>query len=150
MAQITLPHFGTIDSGNLEEYYDVEVTLSGNTIEIGLNFDGNSIDTGRIEAAKKFLDNIGQYLGKTREYITADFGDEESDSVKFYLSFHKEEMGEAELREELKLTGGSNDLDQQLIAKLQPARMAYIPEVMITLQSLIILLAGILLIISWL
>ena len=127
MAQIALPHFGTIDPGNLEEYYDVEVTLSGNAIEIDLNFDGNSIDTGRIEAVKKFLDNIDQYLGKTREYISADFGDEDRDSVKFYLSFHKEEMGETELREALKLTAGTNDLDQQLIAKLQPVRIGIYP-----------------------
>ena len=45
MADYALPYFGNLTTENLEEYYDVDIELNGNKIQIDLNFENKTIDT---------------------------------------------------------------------------------------------------------
>ncbi|MDA3614917.1 hypothetical protein [Polluticaenibacter yanchengensis] len=39
MAEYFLPHFGKLQTDNLEEYYDADIEFNGNEIQIDLNFE---------------------------------------------------------------------------------------------------------------
>ena len=56
-----LPHFKTINSQELNEYYVVEIDFNGRKISIDLNFENKIIDQSSIENIKNFIENIDKF-----------------------------------------------------------------------------------------
>lgn len=99
MAKYALPHFGEIDTDALEEYYDVDIEFNGKELSLDLNFEGESIDSGRLDSVKKILEKLDEFDQQNKNYIEQDYKDEEADTVKTYVEHHLEEIGKDELAE---------------------------------------------------
>ncbi|RFM36509.1 DUF2004 domain-containing protein [Chitinophaga silvisoli] len=124
MPQFTLPYFGSIDSGALENNYETEIRIAGYDISLDLNFSGKSIEPSSLSILNKYLDNLEDHLLKTREFISENYADEDAaDGVRFYFEFHKEEAGIEELG--INETG---DADEQLLNKIHPVRIGLYPD----------------------
>lgn len=60
--------FGEIDINELEEYYESSIQIQGDTVEVDLNFEMNSIDYGKDKNSKtnQYLQHHLVSLGKER------------------------------------------------------------------------------------
>ena len=128
MSMYTLPHFGQIDLTKLEECYDVTIEFNGGETEIDLNFEQKTIDTYRLDIVKGFLDNLSDFDKKNKEYINQDFADDNCDTVKTYVEFCIQELGENELADVVDLTNKSIDPEVQLINALRLVRIGFFPD----------------------
>lgn len=128
MAQYTLPHFGQLDLTNLEEYYDVDITLNGHDFQIDLNFESKTIDATRLDKVKQFIENINEWDKKNKTYIERDYNDEEADTVKTYLEHHLEEIDQEDLAPLVNFDDKSIDPEKQLLKQLHLVRMGLYPD----------------------
>lgn len=128
MADYTLPHFGNLQTDNLNDYYDVDVDFNGNQIQIDLNFESKTSETATLEKVKKILDNIGKYDELNKTYILNDYNDEDGDTVKFYLEHHVEEVDKETLSGLIDFEDASTEPEQQLLSKLKLVRIGLYPE----------------------
>jgi len=128
MPQFTLPYFGSIDSSALESYYETDVRIAGQEINLDLNFSGKSMELSSLSVLNKFLDNLEEHLAKTKEYIKENYQDEDAkDGIRWYFDFHKEQLGDEAFNNQLGINS-SDDLDEQLLNKLTPVRIGLYPE----------------------
>lgn len=118
--------FGKVDIENLEEYYDGELQIRGNPVEVDLNFESKSIEQSVLEKIEKFLHDIEAFANKSFEEISKDFDlGEESETARFYLQHHLEEFDEDEVLEIF----GTKDVDKQTFIKnLSLRRIGIYPE----------------------
>jgi len=127
MPSIKLPHFGTLDSASLEEYYDANIEYNNTEIQIDLNFESKTIDITRLELVKHFIDNIRIHDLNNKKLIQQDFDDEDADTVRTYIEHHQEELASDDLEE---LTGSgtkSADLPPALLNRLHLVRVGLYP-----------------------
>ena len=127
MATFILPHFGPLDSADLEEYYDVDIPFNNTTIQIDLNFDGKTIDPEKLETVKHFIDNIRIHDINNKKHIANDYNDENADTVQFYVQHHLEELGTAELAALLPRGSKPADHKKLLLQKLHLVRVGIYP-----------------------
>lgn len=127
MAYITLPHFGSIDSSSLEEYYETGITFNGIKIKIDLNFENKIIEPDRLQTVKNFIDNIRIYDLNNCGYINDDYNDATADTVKSYLAYHLEELGKDELSNLIDTGSKSIGHEKQLLKKLHLVRVGIYP-----------------------
>ncbi|REG88536.1 DUF2004 domain-containing protein [Flavobacterium aquicola] len=128
MAEYTLPHFGKLPIGNLEEYYDVDIEFNGNEIQIDLNFEDKIIDTPTMDKVKNFIGNIDKFDKLNKTYIHSDYSDEDGDTVKFYLEHHLEEISKDEISTLINFDDSSTEPEQQLLTKLKLVRVGLYPH----------------------
>lgn len=127
MAEYFLPHFGKLQTDNLEEYYDADIEFNGNEIQIDLNFEKKTIDIETLDAIKDFIDNIHHFDKQNQSYIKSDFDDENGETVKEYVTFHIEELGEDFLRQ-IDISAGEADIEEQFLTKLHLTRVGIYPD----------------------
>ncbi len=127
MIEKTLPHFGKLQTENLEEYYNVDIEFKGKEIQIDLNFENKTIDTATFDKIKKFLENIGEFDKQNQSYIKSDFDDENGDTVKEYVTFHIEELGD-EFLEQIDISSDDVDKEQTFLTKLDLIRVGLYPD----------------------
>ncbi|CAD0005574.1 DUF2004 domain-containing protein [Flavobacterium salmonis] len=125
MTEYTLPHFGNLSTGNLEEYYDVDIEFNGDEIQIDLNFEDKTIDTSTMDKVKKFIGNIDKFDKLNKTYI---HNDEDGDTVKFYLEHHLEEISKDEISTLINFDDILTEPEQQLLAKLKLVRVGLYPH----------------------
>ena len=82
MTKYSLPYFGEIDLTALDEYYDVNIDLNGNTVNIDLNFEKESSDWDKFDTVKSFLNNINNFDQQNKSYIEDDFQKEGNASAR--------------------------------------------------------------------
>lgn len=128
MATIILPHFGELDTEALEEFYDAEMELNGETIELDVNFEGDSIDPLELESVKRFLDNIPAFDKQNQTYIAADYADEEADTVKTYVDHHLEDIGQDDLGDLIDFENAQVPPADQLVKALKLVRVGIYPD----------------------
>lgn len=128
MAKYILPHFGQLDSEDLEEYYDVTIKLTDTDVQVDLNFGSKKCDLSRLEIAKKFIEQLADFDFKNRKYIEQDYQDEDADTLKTYIDYHIEELGEDELNEIIDPNNKKISKEQQMLKKLHLVRMGLYPD----------------------
>jgi len=128
MAKCILPHFGQLDTDQLEEYYDASLNLNGVEVQLDLNFDNKKIDPARLDIAKRFLEQITDFDFKNRKYIEQDFEDSNEDTVRTYIDSHLEEMGEDELDSLVDRSNKKVSPEKQLMKQLHLVRMGLYPD----------------------
>ena len=128
MANYSLKYFGQIDSTNLEEYYDVNINLNGEEIQIDLNFESKTIDTKQLDAVKNFIEKIADFNKKNKKYIAQDYSNEDCDTVKTYVEHHLEEMDKAELSGLVDFDNKSISPEKQLMNALRLVRVGLYPD----------------------
>nr|WP_321402032.1 DUF2004 domain-containing protein [uncultured Desulfobacter sp.] len=121
-----LEPFGNIDTDNLEECYDSLLYVHGDTIEIDLNFEAESIENTELEHVKKFLSGIEAFSEKAFKAISDDFDlGEKSEVVRLYLHHHLEEFEEDTIQEAF----GATQIDKQIFLNhLKLYRVGFYPE----------------------
>ncbi|PWV56384.1 DUF2004 domain-containing protein [Chitinophaga sp. S165] len=124
MPQFELPYFGMLDSDAVDNYYEAEASIAGNPVQVDLNFENESVSADVLNNVKQFLLAVEQHLPKCKEYILNEY--KNGEIVQEYIQYHKDDMSEGVLCDELGIKGG--DIDQQLVAKLQPVRIGIYPE----------------------
>jgi len=127
MIEKTLPHFGKLHTENLEEYYNVDIEFNGKEIQIDLNFENKKIDTATFDKIKNFIENIGEFNKQNQGYIKADFDDENGNTVKEFVTFHIEELGD-ELLEQIDISSNDTDKEQTFLTKLYLTRVGLYPD----------------------
>lgn len=128
MAEYNLPHFGNLQTENLDEYYDVDIEFNGNEIQIDLNFENKRIDSKRMDIVKQFIECLVTYDKQNKLYIDRDFNDEDSDTVKTYLEHHLEEVDKDELAELIDISDNTREPIKQLMDKFHLVRVGLYPD----------------------
>ena len=127
--EYTLPYFGQLDLTDLSDYYDIEIEFGGRPVQLDLNFDGGKPAFDKLAAVKTFLEHLPQQDQRNREYMRADYeAITEEDSLKFYLNFHLEEIGEEQL---IGLVGAGDEtlpVEEQLLDKIVLVRVGFYPD----------------------
>lgn len=128
MPEYILPHFGTLSTDNLEEYYNVNIDCNGNEIQIELNFENDTVDTTQLDKVKSYLENIEKFDTFNKTYIVEDYHNEDGDTVRFYLEHHLEEIEKEDLSTLINFEDTSTQPDQQLLTKLELVRVGIYPD----------------------
>lgn len=126
MENYQMPYFGEINISALEEYYDAEIELNGSPVSIDINFKNSSIDQALALTIAEFLENISGFNKQNKTVIADDFNSEDGE-VRNYVTFHIEELG-SDFLEQLAISHGSSDKEQQLLAKLKLVRIGLYPD----------------------
>ncbi|MCX2496136.1 DUF2004 domain-containing protein [Pedobacter sp. PF22-3] len=128
MAEYALPYFGNLPTENLEEYYDVDIELNGNEIQVDLNFENQTVDTLILDKVKNFIEKLEKFDKLNKTYILNDYNDEDGDTVKFYLEHHLEELDKEELTKLVNFDDTITEPEQQLLSKLKLVRVGLYPD----------------------
>ncbi|MFZ4930397.1 DUF2004 domain-containing protein [Chryseobacterium sp. Mn2064] len=128
MPEYILPHFGTLSTDNLEEYYNINIECNGKEIQIDLNFEDNNITTTQLDKVKSYLENLEKFDKLNKAYIVEDYHDEDGDTVRFYLEHHLEEVEKEELSTLINFEDKNTQPDQQLLTKLELVRVGIYPD----------------------
>ncbi|WP_413511690.1 DUF2004 domain-containing protein [Myroides odoratus] len=127
MAEYTLPYFGKLQTENLEEYYNVDIEFSGKEIQIDLNFENKTIDIVTFDKLKNFVENITIFDKQNQGYIKSDFDDEHGDTVKEYVTFHIDELGDDFLGQ-IDISSDNTNKEQAFLTKLHLTRVGLYPD----------------------
>ena len=128
MAEYALPYFGNLPTENLEEYYDVDIELNGNEIQVDLNFENQTVDTLILDKVKNFIEKLEKFDKLNKTYILNDYNDEDGDTVKFYLEHHLEEVDKEELTKLVNFDDTITEPEKQLLSKLKLVRVGLYPD----------------------
>jgi len=118
--------FGEIDPGNLEDYYGGEIEIDGDIIEIDINFDSASVDSGLLKKVSDFLSAVDSRIEKAFSAIADDLElDEDTGTARFYLQHHLNELSD----EELLSVFGTDDVTEEIfLDSLLVTRIGLYPE----------------------
>ncbi|MDQ0638176.1 hypothetical protein QF042_001741 [Pedobacter sp. W3I1] len=128
MAEYALPYFGNLPTENLEEYYDVDIELNGNEIQVDLNFENQTVDILILDKVKNFIEKLEKFDKLNKTYILNDYNDEDGDTVKFYIEHHLEEVDKEELTKLVNFDDTITEPEQQLLSKLKLVRVGLYPD----------------------
>lgn len=128
MAEYALPYFGNLPTENLEEYYNVDIELNGNKIQVDLNFEHQTVDTLILDKIKNFIEKLEKFDKLNKTYILNDYNDEDGDTVKFYLEHHLEEVDKEELTKLVNFDDRITEPEKQLLSKLKLVRVGLYPD----------------------
>lgn len=126
MANIELPHFGHIDSSQLDEYYAVVTTYCNLRLELDLNFEKKNLSDEQATDIKGFLSDISILDVQNKIEIEKDFNDE--GETADYISFFLEELEEGELRGIIDYDNEDKPKEEQLLSKLRLIRVGLYPD----------------------
>ncbi len=127
MPTFNLPFFGEIDPTELEEYYDVNIELNGNTIKLDISFDEESIDTSNLNALVALSGNLTDLDDGNKALIELDYGGE-GDTVKTYINHHLEDMDGDELAGIIDVANTSVSPQQQMLKAFKLVRVGFYPD----------------------
>lgn len=121
-----LTYFGHIDPSNVEEYYDKEITINGNTIEVDINFEEEEANEESLSKVEDSLKDIESILANSISFIANDYdlGDESETAID-YLNHHLDVLGEDVI---IKLFGSKNVSKEKFISSLVVQRVGFYPE----------------------
>lgn len=126
MKNYQIPYFGEIDITNLEDYYEVEVTINENKVRLDLNFEDTSVDENTCQDIKNFLENLDRYDHQNKLFIENDFNG--NGNALDYINFYLEELDQDELSAIIDLDDENGSREQQLLNKLVLIRVGLYPD----------------------
>ncbi|MFD2231874.1 DUF2004 domain-containing protein [Alkalimarinus sediminis] len=118
--------FGKVDPENVKEYYDGNIKVGDENIEIDLNFESESISENLLVSVVNLIAQIKEFADIAWKAVSHDWDlDEESETARFYLQHHLEEFDEDEI---IKLFGTTEIDKQTFIDALSLVRIGLYPE----------------------
>ncbi len=126
MNKFTLTNFGEVDTDNLEEYYDAEITVNGRTVEVDISLDEKSISIDKLEKINSWLANVQKLdeLGLTT--IKEDFVS--GDTVKEYIEHHLEELDSDDLNDLIKQAKEGKTKEEKILNSIKLKRVGFYPH----------------------
>ena len=118
--------FGKLDNSNLDEYYEGSIQIFGETVEIDLNFESESINNSMQTSISDLITNIEIMAKKAFEAISSDYDlDDDSETARFYLQHHLDQFN----AEDTSKIFGSSDIDKNAyMSSLKLLRIGLYPE----------------------
>ena len=119
-------YYGDIDINNAEEYYESEIELDAEKIQIDMWFEEKWINESVIRDADNFLNEFRRFYEISKSSLEKDFGS--GLEVKEYLEHHLDQLNESE-----QIDLGLNPTDdlpkktKDLYAKLHLKRVGLYP-----------------------
>ncbi len=126
MTDYSLQPFGQINLLALEEGYQAQIEISGKSIRLDINFAKTSIKKEVMNTIKHFIENISEFNKRNKEHIRNSFNDENVTTVKEYVAFHIEELGD-EFLKRLNIDTKSTDKEHQFLEKINLTRVGLYP-----------------------
>ena len=126
MSKFTLTTFGEIDSDNLEEYYDAEVTVNGRAVDVDITFDEKSIAIDKLNKINSWLADVQKLdeLGLTA--IREDFVS--GDTVREYIEHHLDELDIDDLKTLINQAKDGKTKEEKLIYSIKLKRIGFYPH----------------------
>lgn len=118
--------FGEIDPQDLDDYYDAQIEVNGDTIEVDLNFESKTIDVDILEKVSQSIDAVDVQIQKAFEALSTDYDlGEESEAALFYLQHHQEELSDDDI---LKIFGSTDITKEIFLKNIAVSRIGFYPE----------------------
>lgn len=121
MATLHIPYFDEIDKDSVEDYYEADIELNGQSISLDINLDD--------DPPANWADLYTKYAGKLNEYevairrIIKGYYPEEG-MVREFFTYHQEELPD-EMKELFNNTDQSLSEDDRLMAMLKLDRIGF-------------------------
>lgn len=122
---INLPFFNELDSDNLTDYYEVDVDIEQNKVQLDVNFEEKTINPDKLLILKSYLDSPQAIINIAKEAIINNFANGED--VKEFLTFHIEELEQSDLDNLLRDTDKTLSLEEQILSVLKLRRIGFYP-----------------------
>ncbi|MES2276329.1 MAG: DUF2004 domain-containing protein [Bacteroidota bacterium] len=122
---INLPFFNELDSDNLTDYYEVDVDIEQNKVQLDVNFEEKTINPDKLLILKSYLDSPQAIINIAKEAIINNFANGED--VKEFLTFHIEELDQNDLGNLLKQADNTLSLEEQILSVLKLRRIGFYP-----------------------
>ncbi len=126
MKEYYLPYFRELNLTELDEYYDIDIDLNGNTINIDINFENKSSDRNKLDTVKSFLDQLNNFNQQNKSYIEDDF--QKEGNALDYVNFYFDELDEDELSDIIDFNNDVVAKERQLLNKLKLIRVGIYPD----------------------
>src|ERR1700754_3411107 len=123
---IKLPFFNDLDSESLTDYYDVDIDIEQDKVQLDINFDETNIDPAKLDTLKKYLDEPQAIINIAKKEIFNDF--ENGEDVKEFLTYHMEELDQSELDSLLNHADKTLSIEQQILSTLKLRRIGFYPD----------------------
>jgi hypothetical protein len=126
MSKFTLTNFGEIDSDNLEEYYDAEITVNGRAIEVDITCDEKSLTLDKLNKINNWLADVQKLdeLGLTT--IKEDFVS--GDTVREYIEHHLDELDSDDLKALINQAKDGKTKEEKLLYSIKLKRIGFYPH----------------------
>jgi hypothetical protein len=122
-----LPPFGLINLDALNEDYCSNLEFNGKTITIDINFAKTNTEKSAMDSIKFFIENIDNFDRENIGYIQGDFDNVNGHTVKDYVTFHVEALGD-EFLKKIDIASDQDDKGQQFLKKLHLTRVGFYPD----------------------
>lgn len=127
MSKIELPYFGYIDPFDLQPDYMRNMYHRGIKVGLDLNFENEWITPDKLFAVKKMLGSLVSLDLRNRQYLEADFRDEEG-TVRYYLEFFLKNTWKGSLVKLINYENKEIAPIDQLLKKIHLIRVGFYPE----------------------
>jgi len=91
MATLNIPYFDSIDTDSIEDYYEADIELDGDTVSLDLNLDDDP-PANWAELYIPYTEKLGTYKKEIRKIIKGYYPEE--GMVKEFITYHLEELEE--------------------------------------------------------
>jgi hypothetical protein len=123
---INLPFFNELDSESLTDYYEVDIDIEQDKVQLDINFDETNIDPAKLSILKEYLDEPQAIINIAKKEIFSDF--ENGEDVKEFLAYHMEELDQSELDGLLIHADKTLSIEQQILSTLKLRRIGFYPD----------------------
>jgi rRNA-processing protein FCF1 len=94
-----MPYFGVIDTQNLSEFYETDIRIDEQLLELDLNFESLSAGLHELNQIKSFLELLSDNTKLAQKYL--DNLDKDDELVVDYFECHQDLADDYELRLEV-------------------------------------------------
>jgi hypothetical protein len=123
---INVPFFNELNSDSLTDYYEVDIDLEQNKVQLDINFEETTIEPDKLLIVKSYLDNLLGIIDIAKTEIYHDFNNGED--VKEFLTFHIEELDQDDLDVLLRDADKKLPILQQILSILKLRRIGFYPH----------------------
>jgi hypothetical protein len=126
MAKYNITGFEELDLENLEEYYEGEGQLNGDTIAIDLHFEDLSVAEEKVKKVEHWVNNLSKLNDIGVAAIAEDF--KSGDTVREYIQHHLEELDEKNITTLLEKTNRQMPQEEQMLSALKLKGIIFSPQ----------------------
>jgi hypothetical protein len=127
MAKLATRYFGEIDLDRLEEWYDTEIELHKNTVEISITVSTKvKVDTANIQAVDDFIDELKSDERHIRQIIYHDF--KKGGETKTYIDLQVDGLEKEDIADLIEGADKSLNDKEKLLSVLHLLRIIFYPE----------------------
>lgn len=127
MTKLSTRYFGEIDLDKLEEWYDTEIELHENTVEVSITVSAKvKVDSKNIQAIDHFIDNLKSAEENIRQIIYQDF--KQGGETKTYIDLQIDGLEKEDIADLIEGADNTLNDNEKLLSVLHLLRIIFYPE----------------------